>query len=107
MLKTIDETLQTQENADIIHLEAVFIGEGCRIDKEFLRRSRQIFAGILDVLQENLTKNDAKRPGQTAFNACEYSFLYRILLSSHIIQEIKEDDIYESWYMFYRISNWR
>ena len=44
------------------------MGEG------FSRRSRQIFAGILDVFQENLTKNGAKRPGQTAFNACEYSF---------------------------------
>ena len=44
------------------------MGEG------FLRRSRQIFAGILDVFQENLTKNGVKRPDQTAFNACGYNF---------------------------------
>ena len=45
------------------------MGEG------FSRRSRQIFAGILDVFQENLTKIGAKRPGQAAFNTCEYNFI--------------------------------
>ena len=43
------------------------MGEG------FLRRPRQISAEIPDVFQENLTKNNAKSPAQTAFNACEYS----------------------------------
>ena len=40
----------------------------------FSRWARQIFAGILDVFQENLTMNSAKSPGQAAFNACDYSF---------------------------------
>ena len=31
-------------------------------DKEFCRQTRQIFAGILDVLQKNLTRYDGKRP---------------------------------------------
>ena len=55
-------------------LEAVCIGGGRQMDEGFSRGTRTIFAGILDVLQENITKSGAKRPGQTAFNAPEYSF---------------------------------
>ena len=40
------------------------MGEGPFLwfDKEFCRQTRQIFAAILDVLQENLTRYDGKRP---------------------------------------------
>ena len=33
-----------------------------------------IYAEILDVFQDFLTWQGGKGPGQTAFNACEYSF---------------------------------
>lgn len=35
------------------------------MDDVFSHQSRQIFAGILNVLQENLTKNHGKRTKQT------------------------------------------
>ncbi len=44
------------------------------MDEGFPRRSRQIFAEILDVLIKNLMKYDAITPARTAFIACEYSF---------------------------------
>ena len=37
--------------------EPVFMTGGCRIGEGFPRGSRQIFAGILYVFQENLAKN--------------------------------------------------
>ena len=43
-------------------LRACLISQGMPNDKEFCRQTRQIFAGILDVLQENLTRYDGKRP---------------------------------------------
>ena len=39
----------------------------CRLGKGFFRQTRQIFAGIRCVLQENLTQDGGKRPVQTAF----------------------------------------
>lgn len=38
------------------------------------RPARQKIAGILDVFQDYLTRQGGKSTGQTAFNACEYSF---------------------------------
>ncbi len=35
---------------------------------------RQKIEGILDVFQVFLTRQSGIRPGQTAFNACEYRF---------------------------------
>ena len=50
------------------------MGEG------FCRPARQKIAGILDVFQDFLTQQGDKRPGQTAFNACEYRFLLFYIL---------------------------
>lgn len=42
------------------------------MDEGFCCPARQKIAGILDVLQDFLTWQGGKRPGQTAFHACEY-----------------------------------
>ncbi len=53
--------------------EPVFIAGGWRIVEEFCRCWRQIFAGIRELFQENLTKNSGKRPGKALSYGCEYS----------------------------------
>jgi len=58
-------------------LEAVFTTGGCWMDEGFFRPARQKTAGILYVFQGFLTQQGGKRPGQTASNGCEYSFLSR------------------------------
>ena len=45
------------------------------MSEDFSCRSRQICAGILAVLQTNLTTSGAKKTAQTAFAGCEYRFL--------------------------------
>lgn len=40
---------------------------GCRPGEEFFRQTRQIFAGILYVWQENLTQYGGKRPVRAVF----------------------------------------
>ena len=46
------------------------------MDEGFCRPARKKIAGILDILQDFLTWQEGKRPGQTAFHACEYRFLH-------------------------------
>ena len=51
----------------------------CRMGERFFRQTRQIFAGILGVCQENLTKYGGKRSAQTA-----YWVLWIQVLTKHI-----------------------
>jgi len=55
--------------------EPVVITGGWRIGEGFCCWSRQIFAAILDVWQENLTKTSGKRPAKTPSNGCDYRFM--------------------------------
>ncbi len=50
-----------------ISLRTCIHSRRCRLGKGFFRQTRQIFAGIRCVLQENLTQDGGKRPVQTAF----------------------------------------
>jgi len=51
-------------DTDAVHKysEPVFTAGGWRIGEGFCRRSRQIFAGILGVWQENAAQNSGKIP---------------------------------------------